>query len=68
MILEQVAVLAVSAFIGGLPLAEGVRYSLLLAGGGEFAFVIFGLGERLGVLPAQFNGAARSRRIAPLVI
>eukprot|EP00617_Octactis_speculum_P026884 CAMPEP_0185744648 /NCGR_PEP_ID=MMETSP1174-20130828/2792_1 /TAXON_ID=35687 /ORGANISM="Dictyocha speculum, Strain CCMP1381" /LENGTH=843 /DNA_ID=CAMNT_0028418159 /DNA_START=229 /DNA_END=2760 /DNA_ORIENTATION=- len=42
---------SVSALVGGLSLSESVRFSLLLAGGGEFAFVIFGLGERLNVLP-----------------
>ncbi|KAL1511778.1 hypothetical protein AB1Y20_005064 [Prymnesium parvum] len=52
----KVSVLAVSALIGGLSLAEGIRFSLLLAGGGEFAFIIFGLGERLGVLPDRLTG------------
>jgi len=41
----------ISASVGGLPVAETLRFSLLLAGGGEFAFVIFGLGEKLNVLP-----------------
>jgi len=34
-----------------LPVAEGIRLALLLAGGGEFAFVVLALAEKLGVLP-----------------
>jgi len=35
----------------GLSRGDAVRTGLLLAGGGEFAFVIFKLAEKLGVLP-----------------
>mmetsp|Transcript_43843 Transcript_43843/g.49546 ORF Transcript_43843/g.49546 Transcript_43843/m.49546 type:complete len:917 (+) Transcript_43843:83-2833(+) len=37
----------------GLTTAESARVSLTLAGGGEFAFVLFQLAEDLGVLPAS---------------
>ncbi|KAJ8610086.1 hypothetical protein CTAYLR_007079 [Chrysophaeum taylorii] len=37
----------------GLPRREAIRTSLLLAGGGEFAFVVLTLATRLGVLPPQ---------------
>lgn len=35
---------------------EGVRLSLLLAGGGEFAFVVLALAEKLGALPEDLGG------------
>ena len=38
-------------FALGLTRADSARVALLLAGGGEFAFVIFKLAENLGVLP-----------------
>ncbi|KAL3909305.1 MAG: hypothetical protein SGILL_008137, partial [Bacillariaceae sp.] len=38
-----------------LPLADGVRLALLLAGGGEFAFVVLALAEKLEVLPADLG-------------
>ncbi|KAL2622723.1 hypothetical protein R1flu_002928 [Riccia fluitans] len=39
----------------GLTLAESVRTGLLLSQGGEFAFVVFSLANRLGVLPLELN-------------
>jgi Kef-type K+ transport system membrane component KefB len=39
-----------------LPTADGVRLALLLSGGGEFAFVVLALAERLGVLPEELGG------------
>eukprot|EP00977_Amphora_coffeiformis_P003725 scaffold742_cov165-Amphora_coffeaeformis.AAC.1 len=36
-----------------LPMADGVRLALLLAGGGEFAFVVLALAEKLDVLPTD---------------
>ena len=39
----------------GLTRAESSRIALLLAGGGEFAFVVFKLAEDLGVLPGTLN-------------
>lgn len=39
-----------------LEISEGVRLSILLAGGGEFAFVVLALAERLGVLPDELGG------------
>ena len=39
----------------GLTRAESSRIALLLAGGGEFAFVVFKLAEDLGVLPDTLN-------------
>lgn len=38
-----------------LPLADAIRLSLLLAGGGEFAFVVLALAERLEVLPSNLG-------------
>ena len=38
-----------------LPLADGIRLSLLLAGGGEFAFVVLASAEKLGVLPTELG-------------
>jgi Trk K+ transport system NAD-binding subunit len=38
-----------------LPLADGIRLALLLAGGGEFAFVVLALAEKLGVLPSDLG-------------
>jgi len=39
-----------------LPPAEGVRLSLLLSGGGEFAFVVLAVAEKLGAFPASLGG------------
>ncbi|KAL3691276.1 hypothetical protein R1sor_004927 [Riccia sorocarpa] len=39
----------------GLTLAESVRTGLLLSQGGEFAFVVFSLANKLGVLPLELN-------------
>ncbi|CAM6096927.1 unnamed protein product [Calypogeia fissa] len=39
----------------GLTLPESVRTGLLLSQGGEFAFVVFSLANRLGVLPTELN-------------
>mmetsp|Transcript_27607 Transcript_27607/g.31507 ORF Transcript_27607/g.31507 Transcript_27607/m.31507 type:complete len:856 (+) Transcript_27607:266-2833(+) len=36
--------------------AEGIKVALLLAGGGEFAFVVLALAENLGVLPVDLGG------------
>lgn len=44
-------VLAAGQFALGLKKAEAVRVAFLLAGGGEFAFVIFKLASNLNVLP-----------------
>ncbi|XP_021776207.1 K(+) efflux antiporter 3, chloroplastic-like isoform X1 [Chenopodium quinoa] len=39
----------------GLTLRESVRIGFLLSQGGEFAFVVFSLANRLGVLPLELN-------------
>ncbi|KAH6833132.1 K+ efflux antiporter 3 [Perilla frutescens var. hirtella] len=39
----------------GLSLQESIRIGLLLSQGGEFAFVVFSLANRLGVLPLELN-------------
>lgn len=39
-----------------LSIPDSVRLSLLLSGGGEFAFVVLALAERLEVLPAELGG------------
>jgi voltage-gated potassium channel Kch len=38
-----------------LSLADGVRVSLLLCGGGEFAFVVLAVAEKLNVIPTDLN-------------
>ena len=38
-----------------LPVSDGIRLALLLAGGGEFAFVVLALAEKLQVLPADLG-------------
>ena len=38
------------AFAFGLTRAESIRVALLLAGGGEFAFIVFKLAEDLGLI------------------
>jgi len=47
---------AIITFLGpkfGLSLQESIRTGFLLSGGGEFAFVVFTLADRLQVLPHQ---------------
>jgi Kef-type K+ transport system membrane component KefB/voltage-gated potassium channel Kch len=39
-----------------LPAADGIRVSLLLAGGGEFAFVVLALAQSLGIVPTELAG------------
>ncbi|CAI9104167.1 OLC1v1002792C1 [Oldenlandia corymbosa var. corymbosa] len=39
----------------GLSLQESIRIGFLLSQGGEFAFVVFSLANRLGVLPLELN-------------
>lgn len=39
----------------GLTLQESIRVGFLLSQGGEFAFVVFSLANRLGVLPLELN-------------
>ena len=46
---------AAGAFAFGLTRAEAIRIALLLAGGGEFAFVVFKLAEDLGLLPDRLE-------------
>lgn len=41
------------AFSFGLTRAEAIRTALLLAGGGEFAFVVLKLSDNLGLLPGK---------------
>ena len=48
-------VLAAGQFALGLTRADAVRVAFLLAGGGEFAFVIFKLASNLDVLPADLT-------------
>ena len=36
--------------------AENIRLAVLLAGGGEFAFVVLAAAEKLGALPDELNG------------
>ncbi len=49
----KAVILAALVLAFGLPLAAAVRAGLLLSQGGEFAFVLFGVAGREGVLPAD---------------
>jgi len=48
-------IFALGAFAFGLSRAEAIRIALLLAGGGEFAFVVFKLAETLGLLEPKLS-------------
>lgn len=39
-----------------LPVVDAIRIALLLSGGGEFAFVVLALAEKLDVLPKELGG------------
>lgn len=43
-----------------LPESDALKLSLLLAGGGEFAFVVLAVAERLDVLPKELGGLLTS--------
>lgn len=49
--IKTAVILVAGEFVLGLSRGEAARVALLLAGGGEFAFVVFKLAENLGVLP-----------------
>lgn len=49
---EQVGVMAAVGPVFGLSRVAAARAGLLLAAGGEFAFVAFGEAQSLGILPA----------------
>lgn len=53
LIFIKAAVIAGVGVIGGLSLGTALRTGLLLSQGGEFAFVIFGLAQGVGVLPVE---------------
>jgi Kef-type K+ transport system membrane component KefB/voltage-gated potassium channel Kch len=48
-------VLAAGNFFLGLTRAEALRVAILLAGGGEFAFVVFKLANNLGILTEELT-------------
>ena len=50
-VIKLIIIFAAGEFALGLTRADSARVALLLAGGGEFAFVVFKLAEDLGVLP-----------------
>lgn len=52
--IKTAIITTVGPFVG-LSLPESVRIGLLLSQGGEFAFVVFSLANRLGVLPLELN-------------
>lgn len=52
-ILTKAGIIFASGPSLGLTRAESARVSLVLSGGGEFAFVIFQLAQDLGILPAK---------------
>ena len=51
LVIKAAVLLAAGEGALGLTRPESARVAVLLAGGGEFAFVVFKLGEDLGVLP-----------------
>ena len=53
LILIKAAAVFVGAAGSSLSLAESARVAILIAGGGEFAFVVFKLAEDLEVLPVD---------------
>ena len=48
-------IFVLGAFAFGLTRAEAIRIALLLAGGGEFAFVVFKLAENLGLIEPKLS-------------
>ena len=65
LVLIKAAALFVGAAGSSLSLAESARVALLIAGGGEFAFVVFKLAEDLEVLPVE---VAKVRPASPLYL
>src|SRR3990167_10997549 len=64
---------AVACFNGGLNKRSGFQLGLLLAGGGEFAFVVFKLAQNQGLWSATFNnqlvlGITLSMALTPLLL
>ncbi|KAI0559020.1 K(+) efflux antiporter 1 [Gracilaria domingensis] len=51
----KASVIAAAGVAFGLSVGSALRTGLLLSQGGEFAFVIFGLGLSVGVLPADLS-------------
>lgn len=61
----------VTTFAGlpfGLSLAESIRVGLLLGQGGEFAFVLFALGNKLGFLPDSVNSFLITTVVASMAL
>ncbi|ALK08807.1 cation:proton antiporter [Blastochloris viridis] len=55
MVLLKIAVIGVLARLFGLAWPVAVEASLLLAGGGEFAFLVLGLARSGGLMPAEIE-------------
>ncbi|KAL3538744.1 hypothetical protein ACH5RR_002110 [Cinchona calisaya] len=53
-VIKTVIITAIGPRVG-LSLQESIRIGFLLSQGGEFAFVVFSLANRLGVLPLELN-------------
>lgn len=51
----KAGVIAAAGVGFGLSMGSALRTGLLLAQGGEFAFVIYGLGQKVGVLPGDLS-------------
>eukprot|EP00249_Psilotum_nudum_P023507 c28900_g1_i2 orf=1853-3382(+) len=52
--IKTAIITAIGPFVG-LSFSQSVRIGFLLSQGGEFAFVVFSLANRLGVLPLELN-------------
>lgn len=62
---------AVTTVVGlpfGLSLAESLRVGLLLGQGGEFAFVLFALANKLGYLPESVNSFLTTTVVASMAL
>lgn len=51
----KAGVIAAAGVAFGLSVGSALRTGLLLAQGGEFAFVIYGLGQKVGVIPGDLS-------------
>eukprot|EP00177_Eucheuma_denticulatum_P003708 GFKZ01006709.1.p1 GENE.GFKZ01006709.1~~GFKZ01006709.1.p1 ORF type:complete len:849 (-),score=121.05 GFKZ01006709.1:2059-4605(-) len=68
----KAGVIAAAGVAFGLSMGSALRTGLLLAQGGEFAFVIYGLGQKVGVLPGDLSQllllvVALSMAVTPLL-
>lgn len=73
LVLIKAAVLAILAFVFKFSLKQGAIFTVTLAQGGEFAFVLLGLASQLGIVEVRINSiiivvVALSMLISPLLL